>query len=113
MQLFDRYLKLLEQQGLSLKEHCVRTWIYVADIDVNYEGMVNARNDIFRQYGLTADAFHRQHGHRRLFERAQCVGSDRFPHIPKSRNKTRHISRHWTISAPPTNTACRSSAAPV
>ena len=55
MQLFDRYLKLLEQQGLSLKEHCVRTWIYVADIDVNYEGMVNARNDIFRQYGLTAD----------------------------------------------------------
>ncbi len=35
--------------------HLVRTWIYVADIDINYEGVVKARNDIFRRYGLTAD----------------------------------------------------------
>lgn len=55
IQLFDRYLKSLQHQGLTLKEHCVRTWIYVADIDVNYEGMVKARNDIFHQQGLTAD----------------------------------------------------------
>ena len=55
IQLFDRYMKSLQKRGLSIKEHCVRTWIYVADIDVNYEGMVKARNDIFHQYGLTAD----------------------------------------------------------
>lgn len=55
IQLFDKYLKLIEEQGFTLKEHCVRTWIYVADIDVNYEGMVKARNDIFHQQGLTAD----------------------------------------------------------
>ena len=55
MLLFDKYIKSITQRGLTLKEHCVRTWIYVADIDVNYQGMVKARNDIFRQYGLTAD----------------------------------------------------------
>ncbi len=55
MLLFDKYVKQLAQRGLTLKEHCVRTWIYVADIDVNYQGMVKARNDIFRQHGLTAD----------------------------------------------------------
>ena len=51
--LFDKYLALLEAQGLSLKEHCVRTWIYVRDIDTNYDGVVKARNDVFRQHGLT------------------------------------------------------------
>ena len=39
--LFERYIKLIEAQRL--------------DIDVNYQGVVKARNDIFRQYGLTAD----------------------------------------------------------
>jgi len=53
--LFDKYLALLEAQGLSLKEHCVRTWIYVRDIDTNYDGVVKARNDIFRQHGLTTE----------------------------------------------------------
>ena len=55
MMLFEKYLKWLDDHGLSLKEHCVRTWLYVADIDVNYQGMVKARNDIFRRYGLTVD----------------------------------------------------------
>ena len=47
--LFDKYIALLEAEGLSLKEHCVRTWLYVRDIDTNYDGVVKARNDIFRQ----------------------------------------------------------------
>ena len=54
--LFDKYLALLQEQGLSLKEHCVRTWIYVRDIDTNYDGVVKARNDVFRQHGLTIDS---------------------------------------------------------
>ena len=53
--LFDKYLALLQQQGLNLKDHCVRTWIYVRDIDTNYDGVVKARNDVFRQHGLTID----------------------------------------------------------
>lgn len=53
--LFDKYIALLKQQGLNLKDHCVRTWIYVRDIDTNYDGVVKARNDVFRQHGLTAD----------------------------------------------------------
>lgn len=53
--LFEKYLALLKERGLTLKEHCVRTWIYVRDIDTNYDGIVKARNDIFRQHGLTVD----------------------------------------------------------
>ena len=53
--LFDKYIALLEAEGLNLKEHCVRTWLYVRDIDTNYDGVVKARNDIFRQHGLTID----------------------------------------------------------
>ncbi|MBO4820268.1 MAG: translation initiation inhibitor [Prevotella sp.] len=55
MLIFNKYLDKMKEKGLTLKEHCVRTWIYVADIDVNYEGMVRARNDIFRNQGLTPE----------------------------------------------------------
>lgn len=53
--LFDKYIAWLKEQGLNLKDHCVRTWIYVRDIDTNYDGVVKARNDVFRQHGLTVD----------------------------------------------------------
>ena len=53
--LFDKYLALLQERGLNLRDHCVRTWIYVRDIDTNYDGVVKARNDVFRQHGLTVD----------------------------------------------------------
>ena len=55
MLIFNKYLESIRSLGLNLRDHCVRTWIYVADIDVNYEGMVRARNDIFRSQGLTTD----------------------------------------------------------
>lgn len=53
--LFDKYLEAMARLGASLRDHCVRTWIYVRDIDANYAGVVRARNDIFRQHGLTPD----------------------------------------------------------
>jgi enamine deaminase RidA (YjgF/YER057c/UK114 family) len=53
--LFDKYIALLQQQGLTLRDNCVRTWIYVRDIDTNYDGVVKARNDVFRQHGLTVE----------------------------------------------------------
>lgn len=55
MLLFEKYLRSIKDKGLTMSEHLVRTWIYVADIDVNYSGVVKARNDIFRRYGLSAD----------------------------------------------------------
>lgn len=53
--LFEKYIKGITELGLDMRTHLVRTWIYVADIDVNYDGVVKARNDIFKSYGLTAE----------------------------------------------------------
>lgn len=55
LMLFKKYTDYLEEHNLDMKTHLVRTWIYISDIDVNYAGVVKARNDIFSQYGLTAD----------------------------------------------------------
>ncbi len=53
--IFDDYLRMLDGHNLTLKEHCIRTWFYVRDIDNNYAGMVKARNEIFDQYQMTKD----------------------------------------------------------
>ena len=53
--LFDKYVDLIRPLGLELKTHCVRTWIYVRDIDANYAGLVRARNDVFAEEGLSHD----------------------------------------------------------
>ena len=53
--LFERYITILRDMGLDMQTHLVRTWIYVSDIDVNYSGVVRARNDIFAREGLTVD----------------------------------------------------------
>jgi len=53
--LFRKYLGILDSLGLSLEVNCVRTWIYVSDIDNNYAGVVRARNEIFKEHGLTPD----------------------------------------------------------
>ena len=51
--LFAKYLAIIKPLGLELKTHCVRTWIYVRDIDSNYAGMVRARNGVFAEEGLS------------------------------------------------------------
>ena len=53
--LFDKYKKSVEGKGLTMERNLVRTWIYIAHIDVNYQGVVEARNDVFDQEGLTAN----------------------------------------------------------
>ncbi len=53
--LFSKYLDIIRPLGLELKTHCVRTWIYVRDIDSNYAGLVKARNDVFEEEGLSCD----------------------------------------------------------
>jgi len=55
LMLFEKYLDSIKNTGMTLKDNCLRTWIYVRDIDANYAGVVKARNDIFKQHGLTID----------------------------------------------------------
>ena len=53
--MFNKYLASLEGSGMTLERNCIRTWIYVRDIDINYSGVVNARNDVFTEHQMTAD----------------------------------------------------------
>ncbi|MCR5455201.1 MAG: hypothetical protein K6F33_09470 [Bacteroidales bacterium] len=46
---------MLSEHNLNIAEHCVRTWFYVQNIDVNYAEVVRARRDNFNQNGLTVD----------------------------------------------------------
>jgi enamine deaminase RidA (YjgF/YER057c/UK114 family) len=41
---------------MTLEANCIRTWIFVRDIDNNYSGMVKARNEVFSQEGLTPES---------------------------------------------------------
>ena len=52
-QLFEKYLAILREKGLTLEHNCVRTWLYVSDIDNNYAGVVKARNELFMAHGMT------------------------------------------------------------
>lgn len=46
---------VLAAHGARLAEQCVRTWIYVKNIDVFYQDMVAARSDLFEREGLRRD----------------------------------------------------------
>lgn len=53
--IMQRYVMELLAQGLTLEGNCQRTWFFVNDIDLNYQGMVKARNDVFATQNLTAE----------------------------------------------------------
>jgi enamine deaminase RidA (YjgF/YER057c/UK114 family) len=53
--LFNRYADRLREEGCTLTDNCLRTWIYVQNIDVNYGGVVKARNEVFSHHNLTPD----------------------------------------------------------
>jgi enamine deaminase RidA (YjgF/YER057c/UK114 family) len=53
--LFETYASRLQAEGCTLADNCLRTWIYVQNIDVNYSGVVHARNEVFSRPGLTPD----------------------------------------------------------
>jgi len=46
------YSEQLNEMGCSLLDNCIRTWFFVRDIDTNYAGVVNARNNVFAAQGL-------------------------------------------------------------
>ncbi len=50
---FSELIGVLEENAASLRENCVRTWVYVKDIDVFYSRMVKSRRALFVEQGLT------------------------------------------------------------
>ena len=51
--LFNEYVMQLLQEGCTLADNCIRTWLFVNDVDLNYGGVVRARNQVFFTQGLT------------------------------------------------------------
>jgi len=52
---FARLNHNLKQKGYSLKDNCIRTWLFVRDIDLNYPGVVEARKNFFEKFNMTKD----------------------------------------------------------
>ncbi len=57
---YQQTLKLLEAYEVQLKacectieRDCIRTWFFVRDVDVNYQGLVEARKENFLRNGLS------------------------------------------------------------
>lgn len=53
MLIFNQYVSCLQDEGCSLASNCIRTWFFVNDVDINYGGVVRARNNVFACHGLT------------------------------------------------------------
>lgn len=51
--LLNDYVMRLAGQGCSLAGNCMRTWFFVQNVDVNYAGVVKARNEVFLTQNLT------------------------------------------------------------
>ncbi len=52
---FDDLIDTLTSQRATLRDNCVRTWIYLKDVDVFYQGMVDSRTEVFTAQGMTRD----------------------------------------------------------
>jgi enamine deaminase RidA (YjgF/YER057c/UK114 family) len=51
--IFDSLNSAIEQNDMSLLGNCIRTWVYVRDLDNHYKDMVRARREYFATRGLT------------------------------------------------------------
>jgi enamine deaminase RidA (YjgF/YER057c/UK114 family) len=56
LSVFDDLAHALGEQGANLRDHCLRTWIYLKDVDIFYRGMVDSRRALFAEHGLTGDS---------------------------------------------------------
>lgn len=45
----------LVNNGWNLKDNCLRTWLFVKDIDCNYKGVVDSRRKFFAQLNMVRD----------------------------------------------------------
>lgn len=53
--LLKDYEEMLGKFDANIADHCIRTWFYVRDVDIQYHGLVKARRENFIDNGLTPD----------------------------------------------------------
>jgi enamine deaminase RidA (YjgF/YER057c/UK114 family) len=53
--IFNKYNMFLKNQGMTLSDNVIRTWIFAQNIDSNYHGVVEARKEIFKKFRLTPE----------------------------------------------------------
>lgn len=53
--IFRDYIMQLMNAGCTLAANCLRTWLFVQNVDVNYAGVVKARQEVFTTQGLTEE----------------------------------------------------------
>lgn len=53
MSILSEYVKEIEKYGYKLEKDCLRTWLYVQNVDANYAGLVKARREFFSKENLT------------------------------------------------------------
>ncbi len=51
-EVFNDLIEALSRQKCNLGDHCVRTWLFMKDVDVFYRGMVSARREYFEKFGM-------------------------------------------------------------
>ena len=50
--LLEDYQEWLQAKGCTMKDHCLRTWFFISDIDTNYPAFAKTRTDYFRELGM-------------------------------------------------------------
>lgn len=53
--IFRRYADILDGEGCTVQDNCLRTWLFVQNVDVNYAGVVKGRREFFETIGLTKE----------------------------------------------------------
>ncbi len=53
--ILNEYEAGLSKFGANIAENCIRTWFFVRDVDIQYNGLVVARREYFDKIGLTKD----------------------------------------------------------
>lgn len=53
--IFAEMIAMLAARGATLRTHCLRTWIYMKDVDAFYAGVVEGRKGPFASQGLNAE----------------------------------------------------------
>jgi enamine deaminase RidA (YjgF/YER057c/UK114 family) len=54
-EVFNQLIDTLSDNGATLAGNCVRTWIYVKNVDFFYQELVDARTPLFERHGLARD----------------------------------------------------------
>lgn len=51
--IFTNLSESLAKHNMNIRNNCIRTWIFVRDVDNHYKGMVDYRRGFFKDIGLT------------------------------------------------------------